>query len=280
VLSLAVSAVYAQDHSWYIFIVLNSHKNREIMEGHATYLTPFIADGNWQKFFAAIALGSVLVLVGKMITRRVSASSADGSHLIPDQKLTLPGVFEVFMEQFVAFHDSVVGKEGRKYVPLSMSIFLFIFIANMLALVPGMPAITTTVWVNVAMALIVFVYFNWEGIKANGVLGYLMHFTGGVIGKDKPKNILVYVPMIALALLIFSIEILSTGLRIVTLNLRLYWNISADHIMLGTFSEMAPQILPVVLYGLGTFIAFIQAFVFTLLSMIYIMLAVQHSDEH
>ena len=250
------------------------------MEGHATYLTPFIADGNWQKFFAAIALGSVLVLVGKMITRRVSASSADGSHLIPDQKLTLPGVFEVFMEQFVAFHDSVVGKEGRKYVPLSMSIFLFIFIANMLALVPGMPAITTTVWVNVAMALIVFVYFNWEGIKANGVLGYLMHFTGGVIGKDKPKNILVYVPMIALALLIFSIEILSTGLRIVTLNLRLYWNISADHIMLGTFSEMAPQILPVVLYGLGTFIAFIQAFVFTLLSMIYIMLAVQHSDEH
>ena len=106
------------------------------------------------------------------------------------------------------------------------------------------------------------------------------HFTGGVIGKDKPKNILVYVPMIALALLIFSIEILSTGLRIVTLNLRLYWNISADHIMLGTFSEMAPQVLPVVLYGLGTFIAFIQAFVFTLLSMIYIMLAVQHSDEH
>jgi F-type H+-transporting ATPase subunit a len=277
---LAVSAVYAQDHSWYIFIVLNSHKSREIMEGHPTYLTPLIADGNWQKFFAAIALGSVLVLVGKFITRRVSVSSADGSHLIPDQKLTLPGVFEVFMEQFVAFHDSVVGKEGRKYVPLSMSIFLFIFIANMLALVPGMPAITTTVWVNVAMALIVFVYFNWEGIKANGVLGYLMHFTGGVIGKDKPKNILVYVPMIALALLIFSIEILSTGLRIVTLNLRLYWNISADHIMLGTFSEMAPQVLPVVLYGLGTFIAFIQAFVFTLLSMIYIMLAVQHSDEH
>jgi F-type H+-transporting ATPase subunit a len=250
------------------------------MEGHPTYLTPLIADQNWQKFFAAIALGSVLVLFGKFVTRKVSTSSADGSHLIPEQGLTLAGVFEVFMEQFVAFHDSVVGKEGRKYIPITSSIFLFVFIANMLGLVPGMPAITTTVWVNVAIALIVFAYFNWEGIKANGVLGYLLHFTGGVIGKDKPKNILIYIPVVALALLIFSIEILSTGLRIVTLNLRLYWNISADHIMLGTFSEMVPQLMPVVLYALGTFVCFMQAFVFTLLTMIYIMLAVQHSDEH
>ena len=250
------------------------------MEGHPTYLSPLIHDANWQKFFAAIVLGSVLVFVGRSIARKLRTSSGDGSHLIPDERLALSGVFEVIFEQFVAFHDSVVGREGRKYVPFSLAIFLFIFTANILGLVPGMPAITTTVWVNVAIALIVFVYFNYEGVKANGVLGYLLHFTGGVIGKDKPKNFLIYIPVIALALLIFSIEILSTGLRIVTLNLRLYWNISADHIMLGTFSEMVPQIVPSVLYALGTFVCFMQAFVFTLLTMIYIMLAVQHSEEH
>ena len=250
------------------------------MEGHPTYLSPLIHDANWQKFFAAIVLGSVLVLLGKGIARKARATSADGSHLIPDEKLSLSGVFEVFFEQFVAFHDSVVGREGRKYVPFTISIFLFVFIANLLGLVPGMPAITTTVWVNVAMALVVFFYFNYEGIKANGVLGYLLHFTGGVLGSGKPKNILIYIPVVALALLIFSIEILSTGLRIVTLNLRLYWNISADHIMLGTFSEMVPQFVPAVLYALGTFVCFMQAFVFTLLTMIYIMLAAQHSEEH
>lgn len=250
------------------------------MEGHATYLTPFIEDGNWQKFISAIALGALLVLVGKLLSRSVKASSAGGEHLIPDQKLGLTGIFEVFFEQFVGFHDSIVGREGRKYVPFTAAIFLFVFIANLLGLVPGMPAITTTVWVNVAMALVVFVYFNFEGIKANGVLGYLLHFTGGVLGGAKPKNVLIYIPALALALLIFSIEILSTGLRIVTLNLRLYWNISADHIMLGTFSEMVPALAPVVLYALGTFVCFMQAFVFTLLSMIYIMLAVQHSEEH
>jgi F-type H+-transporting ATPase subunit a len=251
------------------------------MEGHPTYLSPLVGDPNWQKFFAAVALGLVLIGIGKSVTSRLRAPVPDGAHLIPEHKLGLAGVFEVFFEQFVAFHDSVVGREGRKYVPLTASIFIFIFCANILGLVPGMPAITTTVWVNVAIALIVFVYFNFEGIKANGVLGYLLHFTGGVIGGDsKPKNVLIYVPMIALALLIFAIEILSTSLRIVTLNLRLYWNISADHIMLGTFSEMVPQLVPSVLYALGTFVCFMQAFVFTLLTMIYIMLAVQHSEEH
>lgn len=250
------------------------------MEGHPTYLTPFIADSNWQKFFSAIVLGCLLIGLGKMLTKSLRHAGSGSDALIPDKHITIAGVFDFFFEQFVAFHDSVLGTEGRKYVPFTASIFLFIFLANLIGLIPGMPAITTTVWVNVAMALVVFVYFNWEGIKANGVLGYLLHFTGGVLGSGKPKNVLIYVPMIALALLIFAIEILSTVLRVVTLNLRLYWNISADHIMLGTFSEMVPQFAPAVLYGLGTFVCFMQAFIFTLLSMIYIMLAVQHSEEH
>lgn len=250
------------------------------MQGHPTYLTPLIEDANWQKFISAILLGTFLILIGKIVSASFKGATSNGDHLIPERKITIAGVFEVFFEQFVAFHDSIVGKEGRKYVPLTAAIFLFIFLANLIGLVPGMPAITTSVWVNVAMALVVFVVFNFEGIKANGVLGYLLHFTGGVLGGGKPKNAFIYVPVLALALLIFSIEVLSTVLRIVTLNLRLYWNISADHIMLGTFSEMVPQLAPVVLYALGTFVCFMQAFVFTLLSMIYIMLAVQHSEEH
>jgi F-type H+-transporting ATPase subunit a len=85
-----------------------------------------------------------------------------------------------------------------------------------------------------------------------------------------------------LAFLIFPLEILGTFLRILTLNLRLYWNISADHIVLGLFTDLVPVVVPVIFLALGTFVCFMQAFVPTILTMIYILLATQHEEgeEH
>lgn len=235
------------------------------MGAHYTYVSHLIEDQNWQKLATAIAVGSGLCLMGRALTKRISSPQGVEDAIVPDEKMSVFGVLDVVVGSFVQFHDSVLGKEGRKHIPFNLSIFLFVFISNLLGLVPGMAAITTTVWVNVAMALVVFYYFNREGIRENGVIGYIKHFCG---------------PVVFLAPLIFIIEIISTLMRILTLNLRLYWNISADHLVLGIFSDMVPFLVPVIFYGLGTFVCFMQAFVFTVLTMVYIMLATQHEEEH
>ena len=85
-------------------------------------------------------------------------------------------------------------------------------------------------------------------------------------------------PVWWLAWFILPLELFGTVLRILTLNLRLYWNITADHVVLGIMSELVPFVVPVIFYALGTFVCFMQAFVPTVLTMIYIMLATQHEE--
>ena len=230
--------------------------------GHFTYLSPFISDQNWQKFLFAVAVGAVVVAAGKIASSHIGANAEN--KVVPDEKFSLFGFFDVFVEGFVKFQDSILGKENRKYLPLTASAYLFIFTLNLIGLIPGMPAATTTVWLNVGMALVVFCSFNWYGIREHGFFSYIKHFAG---------------PVWWMAVLIFPLEIFSTCLRIVTLNLRLFWNITADHLVLDAFFNIAP-VIPIVFYALGTFVCFMQAFVFTLLTMIYILLATQHEEEH
>ena len=109
--------------------------------------------------------------------------------------------------------------------------------------------------------------------RENGLLGYLKHFTGG-------DTVL---KLIIIPIVLFAVEIFSLVLRILTLNLRLYWNISADHIIIHTFSEMLGNwftLIGPVLYAKGLFVSILQAGVFTVLTMVYILLATQHEEEH
>ncbi len=182
--------------------------------GHFTYLSPFVTDQNWQKFLFAVTIGALVVAAGKMASSRIGADA--DSKVVPDEKFSLFGLFDVFVEGFVKFQDSILGKENRKYLPLTGSAFLFIFTLNLIGLIPGMPAATTTVRLNVGMALVVFCSFNWYGIREHGFFSYIKHFAG---------------PVWWMAVLIFPLEIFSTCLRIVTLNLRLFWNITADKII-------------------------------------------------
>ena len=232
------------------------------MSTHHSYLSPFVENPEYQKFGVAIALGLVLILIGKGLTKKLSSDAGIEKAVIPPRKANIFASVDFLLETFLNYQDSILGKENRKYAPFTATVFFFILIANLIGLIPGIPAITTTVWINVAMALVVFVYFNYQGVKANGALGYLAHFCG---------------PFWWLAWLIFPIEIVSTFIRILTLNLRLYWNITADHIVLGIFTDLA-WIVPIVFYILGTFVCFMQAFVFTTLTMVYILLATQHEE--
>lgn len=239
------------------------------MEAHYNYFQHLIPGSiahadEWQKFATAVLLGLALILLGKSAAARIGSKKSTAA-LIPEEKVTLSGFFDFFIESFVKFHDSVLGHSGRKYLPFTGTLFLFVLTSNLIGLIPGLPALTTTVWVNVGLAVVVFIFFNGLGVKEHGVGGYLKHFAG---------------PVIFLAPFLFPLEIFSTILRVLTLNLRLYWNISADHLVMHIFTGMLGPILPVPLYVLGTFVCFMQAFIFTTLTMVYILLATQHEEEH
>jgi F-type H+-transporting ATPase subunit a len=246
------------------------------MQNHYTYLHSLgIADPNTQAFITAVAGGLTLVLLGsysaKRLTSRRARFSGSGdpardTGLVPEGSITVPGLFDLFIEIFVSFQDSLLGRENRKYLPLTATVFLYLFFLNIIGLIPGVPAATTTVWATVPVAVLIFCSFNYFGIKEHGLKNYLKHFAG---------------PVWWLAWFIFPLEIFGALLRIVTLNLRLYWNITADHMVLSIFSDLVPVFVPIVFYGLGTFVCFMQAFVPTVLTMIYILLATQHEEgEH
>jgi F-type H+-transporting ATPase subunit a len=238
------------------------------MEGHYTYFNSIgVTDGDVQKLLTAAIVGVGIALTGTvaakaLASRRLRLGAEQG--VVPDAKLSVTGFFDFFVEFFVSFQDSILGKENRKYLPLTATIFLFCFIANLLGLIPGVPAATTTVAVTVPLALLIFFSFNTYGIKEQGIVHYVKHFFG---------------PVWWLIPVMFTIEVFGVFLRILTLNLRLYWNMSADHMVLGIFTEMTPYVVPVVFLALGTFVSFMQAFVPTVLTMVYILLATQHSEE-
>lgn len=228
-----------------------------------------------ERFAFGVLLAGGLVLLGKALSSKVMlpagnsmtavGENASAVGIIPSKKLSLAGIADAFLELFTKIYDSFLGDPERRHLSFVFSIFVFLLFSNLLGLVPGMPAITNTVWVNVGLALVVFIYFNVQGIKENGLAGYLKHFCG---------------PFWWLAPFFFAIEILSTCLRVLTLNLRLYWNIKADHMVLDVFTDLLGFGVPVVFYLLGTFVCLMQAFIFTALTMVYILLATQHGDEH
>ncbi|MEZ4752965.1 MAG: F0F1 ATP synthase subunit A [Bdellovibrionota bacterium] len=236
---------------------------------HYTYLNSVISDASVQKLVCAAALGAGILFIGKVSAAKLKTAEGIEASVIPDKKISVFGIVDFLLEAFIKYHDSIVGKNNRKFAPISGSVFFFIFFANLLGLIPGMPAITTSVSVNVAMALVIFIAFNYYGIREQGLGHYLKHFMGGMSSGW----------LAIIGVFIFVLEMMSNTLRILTLNLRLYWNITADHLVLGTFTDLVP-LVPVAFYAMGTFVAFMQAFVFATLTMIYILLAVDHAEDH
>jgi F-type H+-transporting ATPase subunit a len=229
-----------------------------------TFLSPIIPDPNVQKFLMAGGVGAVLLYCASHVQAKLRTANGRKAALIPPKRATLLSVLDAGFEGFLALSDSILGRDGRRFVPFTCSVFLFLLLSNFLGLIPGMPAVTTTVWVNVGLAIAVFLYFNYLGIKEHGVINYFKHFMG---------------PVWWLAWFIFPVEIMSVCLRVLTLNLRLYWNITADHMVLHILTELF-KVGAVPVFLLGTFVCFMQAFIFTVLTMIYILFATAHEEEH
>ena len=183
-------------------------------------------------------------------------------NLIPSK---LQSILELIIQTFENLLVEIVGEEGRKYMPMVATVGLFIFFCNLLGLVPGLMSPTSKLNVTVGCALTVFVYYHWQGIRSQGLLKYLKHFAG---------------PIPLLAPLMIPIELISHFSRPVSLSVRLFGNIFAEELLIIVIASIIPFLLPLPFMAIAIFTATIQAFVFVLLSCIYIAGAVAHEEEH
>lgn len=180
--------------------------------------------------------------------------------VIPSKGFSLKGIFEQLIEFNASLADTVIGHEGRAFVPMFTTIFFFIFINNIFGLFPGMAPATENINTGMAVGLFVFTVYNGFGFYVHG-LSYFKHFMG---------------PIWWLAPMIFVVELFSHLVRPLTLGLRLKANMVADHTVLGVFTELVPYVVPTPFYLMGLFVSAMQAFVFTILSMIYVAMAMSH----
>ena len=174
-------------------------------------------------------------------------------------------VMETYLKGVLQMGIDVMGEENaRRYVPLVATIGLFVAIANLIGVIPGFEAPTAFLEMPLTLALVVFVYYNYEGIKRQGVVKYFKHFMG---------------PVWWLYWLMFPIEIVSHFSRLVSLSFRLFGNVKGDDMFLMVILMLAPWFLPMIPFALLTFMALLQAFIFMMLTTVYLGSAVV-MDEH
>jgi F-type H+-transporting ATPase subunit a len=173
--------------------------------------------------------------------------------------------FEVGVEGIRGLLVELVGPKGVKHFPVVATFATLILLSNLTGMLPDMVAPTANFNVTLALALTSFVYYNYVGIKENGLLGHLKHFAG---------------PVPAVAFLMFPIEIVSNLARILSLSLRLFGNIYGEEQASGTIAALAPWIIPTLLMPLGLLTSVLQTFIFIMLSMIYLGEVSHHSDDH
>ncbi len=216
--------------------------------------------------FQATALAASLLLLGGLIVRSRLAR-ADGGAL-PDEGMSLRNVFEILVEALADQGRSIIGENYRTYFPLVGAIFFFILIGNVSGLVPGLGAPTTgNVNTAAAWALISVATYNYVGIREHG-WKYVYQFMGPALMNLKIGGAEYHVRI--LTPIFFPLEIILHLARIVTLTVRLIANMFADHAVVAVWIGIVPIVIPAVFMGLGLFVAFLQAFVFALLTMIYI----------
>lgn len=168
------------------------------------------------------------------------------------------------IQEFSGTHaDQIIGHGYEKYQAFITCVFLFILFNNLLGLIPGVFTPTSAPVVPLGVAVCTFLYYNFYGIKEQGVGGYMKHLAG---------------PIWWIAPLLFPIEIISHLARVMSLTIRLYANMFASDMVTLVFFSLIPVAIPAVFLGLHAFVSLIQAYIFFLLSAIYLGIAVTH--EH
>lgn len=210
--------------------------------------------------FALVAI--LFLLAGVIYRAKVSAVK---NNIVPDKGISFRNIFEALGQFIYNLARNIMGEEeAKKYFSVIMLLFTLVFANNLIGLLPGFLPPTDNFNTTLALGVFVFIYYNFQGIKAQGIVGHIKHFMG---------------PVWYLAILIFPIELISHSVRPLSLGLRLKGNMEGDHLVLSIFSGLVPYIVPIPFYIIGLFVCFMQAFVFTLLTMVYISLATAHHDH-
>ena len=186
-----------------------------------------------------------------------------------------PGKLQIILEDGIRALQGLltdwIGPQGKQFLPLIATLGLFILIANYMGLVPGLMAPTSSINVTLGLALTTWVYYHVQGIKAQGLWAYLKHFA---VPPGSP---------VLLAPLMLVIEIISHLARVMSLSLRLFGNIFGEELVILILFTIIPFLVPLPMMLLGLVTGGLQAFIFVLLSIIYLQGAVaveHHEDEH
>ena len=181
--------------------------------------------------------------------------------------VTQPGrmqqAFELVVQFIRSLLDDVVGHDGRRYLALIGTIGFFVVVSNLIGIVPSFHSPTGNIQVTLGLAVVAFLYYNFHGMRQHGVVGYLKHFCG---------------PILAMAILMFPIEVVGNVGRMLSLSVRLYANMSVGTLLEEVFAELVPVFVPAIFMGLHLFVSFLQAYIFMLLPAVYIGIAV--AEEH
>lgn len=230
---------------------------------HATHV-PWVI---WSALFA----GALLLVSGVFVRARLAAAQGG---IVPDTGFSLRNVLELLVEMLRGLAEQNMGPHWRKYFPIIGTIFFFILISNLLGLIPGFAGATSSADTTWAWATISFVAHQYVGIKEHG-FKYVNHFLGPSLFDVKIGGRKIHVR--ALAPLYAPIELVSHLSRVFTLAVRLLANMFADHTVVGVWLLLVPAVVPAIFMGLGVMVAFLQAYVFAMLSMIYIGLALDEA---
>ena len=209
----------------------------------------------------SLLITGVLIFLAYRAKRQMEAAPDPN---IPDDSLSLRNMAELLVEGVSGMAEGILGHQARRYVHLYGSFFLFILAANLSGLVPGFLPPTSNFNVTLALGVLSFTAYNVFAFREQG-LAYLKHFVG---------------PIWWLGFLMVPLELIDNFVRPFSLGLRLFGNMTGDHVVLEIFTDLTKVGVPVVFYGLGAFVSLVQAFVFTLLSMVYVSLAVAHDEHH
>jgi len=229
---------------------------------HVTHVAWFV--------HAAIVAGAILLLAGVLVRRKLTGPAGG---VVPDEGVTVRNVAEVLVEWLAGLARERMGPDWRRYFPLVGTLFFFILVSNLMGLIPGLGGATSSANTTWACATIAWIVYTVVGVMKHGFGGYMVKFMGPsffereIFGRHVHFRLLIPI--------FFPLEILLDLARILTLAVRLLANMFADHTVVGVWLSLVPIAVPAIFMGLGLIVSFLQAFVFSLLTMIYIGLALE-----
>ncbi len=188
--------------------------------------------------------------------------------LVPSPKFSILNFFEIVIEGLLGLMRDIIGPDYKRHVPVIGSLALFILFSNLLGLVPGFSPPTDTLNTTLACGLVVFIYFNYQGMRVHGI-GHWTHLANP-IGEWWGWFLMP---------LFLPIELISMSVRPFSLAIRLAGNMIGDHKVLFAFAGIMPFLLPLPFYALGFLVSLIQTAVFCILSCVYISLHTQEESH-